>query len=137
MSDDRPRPPRPTPQSEPTVRSARPPLPSDPSMRAARNHDLLFDAVQKLQEGQAEQANINKAFMAHAQRLEQALGVEESCADGKSDPPPSADRRRKPRNKVDAIALDSLIAKYGVYVLFACWAVQQLLDRLHVLPGAK
>lgn len=145
MNDnDRPRPPRPSPQSEPTLRTApapssaqRPPLPSSPEFRAARNYDLLYDAVQKVQEAQAEQSNINKAFMAHAERLERALGVDEEPADGASDPPPSASKAKKPRNKVDAIALDSLIAKYSVYVLFIAWALKTVLEYLHVLPGAK
>lgn len=129
---DRPKPPPPLPPSEPTIRSARAPMPSSPE---SRNWSLLTDAVKKLNEEKAEQANLNKAFISYAAKIADALGVDEE-PDGQSDPPPATTRRRKPKKKLDTIELDSLKAKYGVYLFFLMWAADKVLEHFHLF-GAK
>ena len=95
MSD--PKPPKPPPQSDPTVRTAaprpqpessrktfraatdhveappRPPMHSDPAMRASRDMDMLRDEVRRLNEWKAEQASFNKALARHNDEVAAAV----------------------------------------------------------------
>lgn len=92
MSNDRPKPPKPAPQSEPTIRTAvparqtirasvdhveappvRPAMQSDPAMRAARDADQLWRAVKELNEHKGEQANFNQAVAQHNTKIERKV----------------------------------------------------------------
>lgn len=130
----RPLPPRATPASEPTVRSARPQMNTSPEERARIDAALFRDELRKLNEERAEQANFNKAVMQHLCAQDQAH-VATARAMRIEDKLPDQIRPRdaKPSTRPSALESTESHAKNGAVATYVTLATTVALIILEVL----